>query len=472
MTSLHEFTPAKGITMSIETKVRTKRFVQLAITTALASATLSGCTGKAAPSHAYSAQKAETALMKGRTSKAVEHAEAAVLANPRDAATRTLLGNAYLEDGRFLSAEMTFAEAIELGDTAPRTVISHALSQIALGDHLRAQDTLLRHQSDLDPADFGLAIALSGRPDQGVEVLSNALRAGQNTAKVRQNLAYAYAMQGNWRAARIMASEDVPAGQVGDRMAEWAALARPEAFTMRVAKLLNVEPQADAGQPAMLALANHPSIDMLAAEEVAPDYVADAAPAAGYAFAEELPPVDAQTSYADAGDAALADAGLAPVAAPVSAPAVRPDPTPRFASNEVVQSLAIPAPRSVAPRAASEAAKAARVVTTRRVAETPASGDYNVQLGSFNSMSSAHEAWKQFQKRYPEMGDAERVITKAKVNGKIYYRVAAIGFAKASAQSLCRSVKGKGGGCMAYAASTALPGTIDIVAGPVRVAAR
>ena len=87
-------------------------------------------------------------------------------------------------------------------------------------------------------------------------------------------------------------------------------------------------------------------------------------------------------------------------------------------------------------------------------------------------MSSAHEAWKQFQKRYPEMGDAERVITKAKVNGKIYYRVAAIGFAKASAQSLCRSVKGKGGGCMAYAASTALPGTIDIVAGPVRVAAR
>ena len=192
--------------MSIETKATSKRFVQLAVTTALATTALTGCTGKVAPSHAYSAEHAETALLKGKASKAVEYAEAAVLAAPRDANTRTLLGNAYLEDGRFVSAATTFAEAIELGDTAPRTIISYALSQIAIGDQAGALGTLQRFDSTLDPADFGLAVALAGRPDHGVNVLSNALRSGQNTPKVRQNLAYAYALQGNWRAARFPAT--------------------------------------------------------------------------------------------------------------------------------------------------------------------------------------------------------------------------------------------------------------------------
>ena len=124
--------------MSIETKARNKRFVQLAVTTALATTALTACTGKAAPSHSYSAAHAEQALSKGRTSKAVQHAEAAVLASPRDAYSRTLLGNAYLEDGRFASAATTFAEAVELGDTAPRTIISYTLAQIAIGDQVGA----------------------------------------------------------------------------------------------------------------------------------------------------------------------------------------------------------------------------------------------------------------------------------------------------------------------------------------------
>jgi hypothetical protein len=128
----------------------------------------------------------------------------------------------------------------------------------------------------------------------------------------------------------------------------------------------------------------------------------------------------------------------------------------------VVQQTPVQSRKPVAPRIAGTAAPAS----------TGRSGDYNVQLGSFFSMSDANEAWKQFQKRYPELGDAERVITKARVNGKIYYRVAAAGFAKASADSMCRTVKGKGGGCIAYASSRPLPGAIDVVAGDMRVAAR
>ena len=234
--------------MSIETKARNKRFVQLAVTTALATTALTACTGKAAPGHASSAAHAEKALDKGQASKAVRHAEAAVLASPRDAATRTLLANAYLEDGRFASAATTFAEAVELGDTAPRTVISFTLAQIAVGDQRGALATLDRFEAALDPADYGLAIALSGRPDRGVHVLGNALRAGQNTPKVRQNLAYAYAMSGQWREARLMVAEDVPADMVGERMAEWGAIAHPEQFRTRIASLLGVDIVADPGQ--------------------------------------------------------------------------------------------------------------------------------------------------------------------------------------------------------------------------------
>ena len=50
--------------MSIETKARKKRFVQLAVTTALATTALTACTGKTAPSHSYSAAHAEQALTK------------------------------------------------------------------------------------------------------------------------------------------------------------------------------------------------------------------------------------------------------------------------------------------------------------------------------------------------------------------------------------------------------------------------
>ena len=404
--------------MSIETKARNKRFVQLAVTTALATTALTACTGKAAPGHASSAAHAEKARQ-GPASKAVRHAEAAVLASLRDAATRTLLANAYLEDGRFASAATTFAEAVELGDTAPRTVISFTLAQIAVGDQRGALETLDRFEAALDPADYGLAIALSGRPDRGVHVLGNALRAGQNTPKVRQNLAYAYALQGNWRAARVMAAEDVPAGEVGDRMAQWAAQVRPEAYTGRVASLLGVKPQADPGQPAMLALANHPSVDMLAAQEVGElDPLTDE-PQTDFAFAEELAPVAASEGTVDDSDVALADAGFASAQGAI-----------RYVSSEAVQKT--PPARVPACRTPDRRNR----VPQRLAANTGASGDYNVQLGSYFSMSDANEAWKQFQKRYPEMGDAERVITKSRVNGKIYYRVAAAGFMVFGANAL------------------------------------
>lgn len=449
--------------MTTDTNSNSTRLVRIAIATALASTALTGCTGKPALSAAYSAAQAETALAKGKSGKAIEHAETSVLASPRDAAARSLLANAYLQGGRFQSAATTYAEAIQLGDTGSRTIISLALSQIAMGDQAGALATLDQFQSTLDPADYGLALALAGRPDAGVQVMGNALRGGQNTPKVRQNLAYAYALAGNWAAARVMAAEDVPADQLGDRLGQWASTARPEYFQARIASLLNVTPVADPGQPTMLALSNHNSVEQLAAEinvDAGGELPATGAAEPAFAFASELPaaePVAEQetqqfASAFDAGDASLADAGLAVA-----------DTSPRYVSKEVVQAIPAWASAPVVPRSA------ARTAAAPAAPAKMAPGNFNVQLGSYFSMSDAQAAWKQFQKRYPELQGAEKIITKARVNGKIYYRVAAAGFAEGSARSLCSKAKSKGAGCITYAANSPLPGTLRE---EIRVAAR
>lgn len=430
---------------------RNHRIVRLAMTTAIASATLAACTGGSAPTAQMSAAKAEAALEKGRGDVAVKHAEAAALATPRDAGARVLLGNAYLEAGRFQSAAQAFQDAITLGDTSPRTGISLALARIGMGDQDGALSTLNEWESSLDPADFGLAIALAGDPQRGIYVLSDALRSGQNTPKVRQNLAYAYALAGQWREARLMVAEDVPANDVGARMAEWGAIAHPGYFQIRVAKLLGVDVAPDSGQAEMLALSNHPDVPMMAAE------TASAMPS-DFAIAGELPAIGHGDVPLDEGEALQADAGLT-------------GGTIRFVSNEVVQ--AIP-PRSM-PTPHSRSTTLAKVAPApRKRTEEPgfvfAKGDYIVQLGSYYSMSDAQAAWKMFQKKYPQLREAERHITKARVNGKMYYRVAAAGFARTSAQSMCANVKGKGGGCLAYASSRPLPGALD--GKPIRVASR
>lgn len=445
---------------------RTARMVGLTLTTALASATLGGCTAKEAPPASVSAVKAESALAKGKSDKAVSFAESAVLASPRDAELRALLGAAYIEAGRFESAATTLAEARQLGDGSQRTILSLALAQIASGHQDAALRTLNAHETDLDPADFGLAIALAGEPKRGVLVLANQLRFGESSAKARQNLAYAYALQGDWRAARLMAAEDVPADKIGERMAHWAQMTNPVYFRHRVADLLGVDMVQDSGQPARLALANHPSVDQLAAENALFTTLAksDVAPKPAFAANGELPPVSGQ-----------AVAAARPLSAPAPAPKAS---VPAVASHTIAQAFAAPkAPvtRVAAPAPARTTASRAPVSRAETAPSAPAkafvaqSGDYRVQLGSYFSMSDAQQAWKIFQQRHPELAGAEKVITKAKVKGKIYYRVAASGYAETSARSLCSLVKKGGGGCIAYAANNPLPGTIET---NVRMAAR
>lgn len=434
--------------MTTATAARTARMLGLVLTTALVSTTLSGCAGKTAAPAALSAAQAQAAIAKGKGDKAVTLAEAAVLANPRDAETRALLGAAYLQAGRFASAASALNDAMQLGDTSSRTVLTYSLALSATGRFAESQALLARYARNLDAADFGLAVTLAGSPGQGIETLSNALKYGQNSAKLRQNLAYAFALKGDWRSARLVAAQDLSADKLDARLTEWAELSMPQMQVRRVAALLGVTAKDDGGQPVELALANFPTVEQLA-QDSAPAVVAT--PAAGAALAAS----DAELPTADAIAAQVQEVALAKYEVAVPKPvAVSSMPAaPRIMLSKPVAAKPTPAKPSAAFQAA--------------FVRKP--GAYSVQLGSYSSASAASEAWTRFQKRHPELRGAEKVVTKAVVNGKAYHRVAAAGFARDSAASFCSSVKKGGGGCLAYATTRSLPGA---AATQTRVAAR
>lgn len=447
----------------------------LLATAAIASVGLTGCTTSTAERAEVSMSKAQVALDQGKLDKAIELAEAGVRAAPRDARNRAVLGAAYLEAGRFNSAATAFGDALELGSTDERTVLSYALAKTAIGEKKAALGALTEWEGSLDPVDAGLAMALAGNPERAIFLITNALRSGRNSAKVRQNLAYTYALAGNWRAARVMAAEDVPANQLDARLSEWAASARPEDYQRRVSDLLQITPVSDPGQPTSLALSNFPSQEQMVAEAQAQAPAlaenADAgAPseseALAFAMSEEndlevTDPTIARLASATADRPAARAAEPAPrKAAPAQA-----DTGPQFISNPVVQTVKQQPVRTASRTPVRPATKA------KEVAPKPAvSADTHlVQLGSYPSRADANAGWETLKRKFPSLASHDVVITKAKVKGRIYYRVAAAGFGQSSARSMCSSVKAAGRGCFAYAATNPPAGALDE---GVRIAAR
>ncbi len=441
------------------------RLAALALTSALATTALTGCSTNAAPPAGVSASKAQVALERGESGEAVDHAEAAVLAQPRNARFRAMLGAAYLEAGRFQSAATSFQDAMSLGDNSPRTALSLALAETALGRYDRASALLDDWRDDLDPADLGLALALAGQPERGAQVLANALRAGQNTPKVRQNLAYAYALSGDWRAARLMAAEDVPPDEINQRIGEWARSVQPEMYQTRVAKLLGAPVVRDPGQPVMLALVNNPGSQQLAAEAAA---LAQPAPEQRFAQAApagELAPIDPAPQLAVARppvrEPETVKAAFAAPAPAGASPAQITESMVRFVSTPVVQKMPARYGAEVEPRRSSKGVT--RVAAKREANPAPvrADGSHLIQLGSFSSREGARRAWGIYAKRYDNLDRYRMVITEARVRGKTYFRVSAGGFQSADARSMCSTVKARGEGCIAWAEGRPLPGAID-----------
>ena len=427
---------------------RTASLIRTGLSTALAAGLLAGCTmggGGGQPSRLASG--ATTALEKGNPDKAVSLAEQAVLSDPRNAAYRLLLGNAYLRTGRFDSAQQAYNEAIDLGESSGKAALSLALAEVATGRSSQALATLRTYRHVIPASDYGLALSLAGDTNGGIAVLVDALRAGESTPKVRQNLAYSYALAGQWREARVMASQDVPAAELDARMSDWALNAKPEDAGKRVAALLGVPMVAnDAGQPAALALQNFPSTEQLAVE------AQGQAPLFAEAAASELAPVDSAPLRDE--PAPLQFAAYEPGPSSAAQP---PAPSPRASAYRVVGSN-LPSAPAAAPSPEPAPVPAAKPKSAPQPAArttAAASGTHVVQLGSFSSPEGARRAWQHYSARMPELKGYRNVTTQVTVNGRQFWRVQAVGFnGYAAASSMCSTVRSRFGACLVLSTPT------------------
>ena len=468
--------------------MNTKKFAQLAASSAMLLMVSGGCSLPSAlgfgPSSentptvkdaAKASKKSMKLAEKGDLAGAIDFAEQAVAAAPQDAGYRAQLGHNYLADGRFLSAESAFRDAMTLGDTSARTVISLSLALTAQGKVDEARGVLTAHRSTLPAADYGLALALLGDHEHAIEILVDAVRNAPPSAKTRQNLALAYALAGRWPEAKMMGEQDLAPEALRERMTEWAQLARPGAYELRVASLLGVSPREDMGMPVRLALngggATYAAKSVDSAERVGlPVNHGSSLSAIGPA-----PTPGGSTNFADAEPDMKVTAtrmepapvAVAPIVeAPKPAMVVQPVAMAPIASPAPVKPVAKPiaAPQKLTPIVEDRDAspKKPAVVTPKPKAEVAAvkpkaapkpapksGGNYVVQLGAYSSVDAANNAWGAHTKRYPVLGGFGNASSTATVNGKKVYRLAAMGFNDfGSANSVCKQVKAKGGDCI------------------------
>lgn len=440
---------------------RASMFCRTAVGTALAAALLAGCAGAGHLARATGSEKAVKAA-----GKDIARSEKAVEASPQDVSLRVALAHAYLGAGRFESAADAFADAQVLGDVSGGTALSRALAQIGAGRHADALTILDQYRQQIPAGDLGLALALAGDTRGGVAILSDAIRGGENTPKLRQNLAYAYALAGRWREARLMAAQDVPPDQIDQRISDWAMQVRPEDFRLRVAGLLSVPVRADKGEPQHLALAARADGPQFAAAAPVPAPASGELPALAVAEPQQPQTVQQQIAVTDVPAPAPAPAPVAPIPAP------QPEPS-RFAAAFT------PAPAPEATQPGFEAPAAPRAPAPRRAATVRSASvgfgtgsTHLVQLGSFSSEARARAAWGIFTARNPQLRNYRMTITPAVVNGRNFWRVAAAGLDARGATGLCSSVRSRGGACIAYAATSPIPGAVPAHGNGGRMLAR
>lgn len=376
---------------------------------------------KAAAQHAATnAERAAKALAAGDATKAIGFAEAAVAQMPQDAGYRALLGGAYLKAGRFTSAHMAYGDVLKLSPDNGKAALNLALAMIAEGQWDGARAFLDEHSSIVPASDRGLALALAGDAPSGVELLTAAARQPDADAKTRQNLALALALAGRWQEARAVVGLDLAPIEADKRIVEWAEFAQPTGAADQVAALLGVTPVKDPGQPVALAL--NASVPVGA--------MASATPAAEPAVRPEAEQRVAQAAATDI-----------PVAA-ASTPSTRVV----FAERrEVVQSLPASATKAVnaETRLATVSPKALGNVAERPAERVRAKGNWFVQLGAYDSVAVAKDAWDKAQRRYPAFAEQ----APAGMAFKSFYRLSVGGFSRSDADALCRGYRSTGGNC-------------------------
>jgi len=437
----------------------TRTLLKTAAMGAISVALLSGCAGGAKLARLDQGVPRAEAKARTNNERAVVRAERQVERNPNSAPLRTELGIAYLNAGRFDSAATALNDAMRLGDNNARTALSLALAKIGTGRGREAVALLDDWRDSIPASDLGLAMALAGETGRGVAILADALRGGENTAKLRQNLAYAYALDGRWREARTMAEQDVPADKLDARISEWAMHAKPGDYQNRVAGLLGAPVREDPGQPQQLALNTGAPAEQVAVQPQ---------PAAVPVSANEVAPAAEPAPVAEPVPAAVAAAEpVAPAPLPQAPETTSAEPAPA-ASGSFANAFATP----VFNAPASRQHRWDRAVPATLPAPKPAArgGSHLVQLGSFSSEQNAQRAWRVYTAQNRSLRNYNLVITPAVVNGKNFWRVAAAGFNSRAAVSMCSSVRNRGGACFAYSANRApagaLPASHPRAAGP------
>lgn len=374
-------------------------------------------------------RKAASLLKKQKYAKAVAAAETAVGFDPSRAEYRMVLGQAYMGAGRLASAEQAFADTLNLDPANARAGLNRALMQTALGRSDAALTTLDSHREHLAAADFGLAVALAGDTAGAVKVLEAAARAPGADAKTRQNLALAYALDGQWAMARTAAAQDLSAQEIDARMTEWARFSRPGTASDQVASLMNIRPVADPGQPQRLALVQ-PAAQVAAVEAPAP------------LVEPVIEPVAASEPVAE----------FEVASAPVEAPA------------PLIQAQPEPVRQAVVP------VKAAEKV---RPFEKAQGGRYVVQLGAYSNARMVEYGWNRNSSRLSELENYTPQTARVVVRGATFYRLSVSGFAtRESANRVCTRVKASGGTCFVRSIAGDQPLQWVRRGGPTRIAAR
>lgn len=391
--------------------------------------------GAAATGHIGLATAAQEALEAKQYARAVSLAEQAVQYTPDDAGFRMLLGNCYFAAGRFASAETAYRDSLSLLPNQPQVVLKLALVQIAQGKNNEALGYLDLARDSLDPADYGLAMALAGRPADAVQVLEVAARAQGADSRVRQNLAMAYGLAGEWTEARTIAAQDLAPDQLEPRIQQWMQIAKPVRPSDQVAAITGVQPATDPGEPQRLALkgVQNPL--------------------------ERLAETAAQQAQRTA---TVVLPQPAPVAASPQTATIAPQPqaAPEAISTSVIaqaaKSLVEPAKTSAAPPLPTrfDSPAPSYVAITEKIrkaaARVRADGNSNtvVQLGAYSSPKGVEAAWNVIAHRYSALGGYTPVSAKFRSSKGMVYRLSVKGFVSAGqAQHLCSHLREKGANC-------------------------
>ncbi|WP_347717272.1 tetratricopeptide repeat protein [Sphingomonas sp.] len=374
------------------------------------------------------ATRAQAALLAEQPAVAIDFAERAVAGSPNDAGFRGLLGNAYFAGGRFASAEAAYRDSLTLLSNQPQVVLKLVLVSVAQGKNDQALSFLDAAKNVIDPSDYGLALALAGQPQQAAQSLQQAAQAVGADSRVRQNLALALALSGDWTGARTVAAQDVPADQLDARIQSWMQLAKPARASDQVASLTGITPAAvDLGQPVRLALKDAGTRLAALAPVVEPAPALVSAPVETAVATTAVPalvvavPVAMRTRSAPD----YVAASLTPKAARVSA-APRPSLSPRAA--------ALTDARALYRRAA---------LTTGQVRSRAV-----VQLGAFASRGSVTAAWRRASTRFTTLRGYTPLAARFDGERGTVYRLSVQGFGSArQAFDLCGSLKRAGAAC-------------------------